>query len=70
MASIMAEKDKFEAIRDLYNSGGIPKILSDQQIKVNELQIRKLNLQTKAMGKFYLSHYISLIHLNPNKKKL
>ena len=58
MASIMAEKDKFEAIRDLYNSGGIPKILSDQQIKVNELQIRKLNLQTKAMGKFYLSHYI------------
>merc|ERR1711872_1149708 len=42
--SLMTEKEKF------YNSGDIPGILAKQQIKVNELSIKRTGLQQKLVS--------------------
>merc|ERR1712212_106447 len=48
--SLMTEKEKFDEIEKLYNSGNIPDILAKQQIKVNELSIKRTTLQQKLVS--------------------
>merc|ERR1712189_107817 len=50
LLSLMTEKEKFDEIEKLYNSGDIPGILAKQQIKVNELSIKITELQQKLVS--------------------
>merc|ERR1711887_118657 len=43
--SLMTEKEKFEEIQRSYNGADLPGILSEQQIKVNQLSTKKVQLQ-------------------------
>ena len=56
--SLMTEKEKFDEIEKLYNSGDIPGILAKQQIKVNELSIKRTTLQQKLVCKYTNLHLL------------
>ena len=47
----MTEKEKFEEIEKLYNSGNIPGILAQQNIATNKLATKRTELQQKLIGK-------------------
>ena len=49
--SMMTEKEKFEEIEKIYNSGNIPGILADQNIQTNKLATKRTELQQKLIGK-------------------
>ena len=48
---MMTEKEKFEEIEKIYNSGNIPGILADQNIQTNKLATKRTELQQKLIGK-------------------
>ena len=50
MASMMTEKEQFEEIEKLYNSGDIPSIIAEQNIKTNALATKRTELQQKLIG--------------------
>jgi len=50
LASMMSEKEKFDEIEKIYHSGDIPTILANQAIKVNELSIKRTQLQQTVIG--------------------
>merc|ERR1712193_505442 len=50
MASMMTEKEQFEEIEKLYNSGDIPSIIAEQNIKTNALATKRTELQQKLIA--------------------
>jgi len=50
MASMMTEKEQFEEIEKLYNSGDIPGIIAEQNIKTNALATKRTELQQKLIA--------------------
>ena len=48
----MTEKEKFDEIEKIYAQGDIPTHLANQAIKVNELSIKRTQLQQKVIGKY------------------
>ena len=51
--SLMTEKEKFEEIQRAYNGADLPGILSAQQIKLNQLDTKKVQLQQSVIGKSF-----------------
>lgn len=49
----MTEKEKFEEIQRAYNGADLPGILSAQQIKLNQLDTKKVQLQQSVIGKSF-----------------
>ena len=53
MASMMTEKEQFDEIEKLYESGNIPGLIAEQNIKANKLATQRTELQQRLIGKLY-----------------
>ena len=60
----MTEKEKFEEIQRSYNGADLPGILSEQQIKVNQLNTKKVQLQQTVIGKsfFFRNFFVTFFN--------